>query len=61
MRGGSHGKAGSGATWYVRDHLSDWEIEQASDEERRYMENMDQEELDSMWNRGDPFKNDSGT
>ncbi len=29
------------------------------DQEDRYTENMDQGELDAMWLRGDPFKNDA--
>lgn len=44
---------------HVRDKLSYWEREQMQDQESIYMQNMDPEELESMWIRGDPFKNDS--
>jgi hypothetical protein len=43
---------------HVRDKLQGWEREQMGNQQDRYMEEMDQEELDSMWLRGDPFKND---
>lgn len=42
----------------VKERLQDWEIEQTKDQEHRYTAEMDQEELDSLWLRGDPFKND---
>lgn len=42
----------------VRDQLAEWERGQMLDQENRYTAEMDQEELDAMWVRGDPFKND---
>lgn len=44
---------------HVKEQLSGWEHEQMRDSENRYTENMDQEELDAMWLRGNPFKNDA--
>lgn len=43
----------------VRDRLADWERDQMRDQQDRYTADMDQEELDAMWLRGDPFKNDA--